>query len=251
MKKPFLILFAFVINFISCQQQTDLSKSLEEYYDLGFPKIEMNWTPQDLENAVKSMEKLKIKDEFALPKLDSPKSSKYFEKIFLALPKIDSNDSLRPNLQFRKFGKFEKLLTRLAFLYGPEERFQIYYSNEAIEFNKLTIFEITKVGELYHGMVNRMSDSIKQLNKKNDIKFEGGILKVYEASLENHESYNKYDAKDKIELAKVISENLPKVWPFMTNDSRNSLTTKIKLISNENEIREVRLIYASLIAELK
>ncbi|WP_350287989.1 hypothetical protein [uncultured Croceitalea sp.] len=251
MKKTLLILFGFVINFISCQQKTDLSKTLEEYYALGFPKIEMDWSEQDLENAIKSIENLKVKDEFALPKMDSPKSSKYFDKIILELPKVDSNDSLRPNYQFRKFGEFERFLTRLAFAYGPEERFQIYYSNEAIEINKLTIQEITKVGQLYQSMVNRMSDSIRQLNKENDIKFEGGILKVYEASLETHESYNKFDTEDKIELAKVISKNLTKVWPLMTNNSKNSLTNQIKSISTENEIKEVRDLYKSLITKLK
>jgi len=128
-----------VLNFTCCQGQKDQSKTLEEYYNLGFPKINHEWTFSDMEAALTAIESLKQEDKFALPKMDSDKSSVYFNKILKELPKIDLKETQKINAQFEKFNRFEKITSRLASTYGPQEELQVYYSNEAIELNKLSL----------------------------------------------------------------------------------------------------------------
>lgn len=243
-KLLFPILFTSIFNLISCQQE-DSSKTLEEYYSMGFPEINNAWSSEDIENAVESIEKLRQKDKFGLPKLNSSKSGKYFQKIMQELPRVSVEDSLRHNFQFRKFGRFQKLLTPLVQSYGPEGELQIYYSNESIEFEKLSIREVTNLAIIYKSLLRRMSDSIRKLNKENDIKLQGGILKVYEAALEINQPIILYSPEDKIELATVISENIDEIWSLLTPDSKKSLLTQIQSVSTKSEIKEVREIYSN------
>ena len=172
-------------------------------------------------------------------------------KTSLKLPKVDVSDSLNPNFQFSRFGRFEKLLQRLAFSYGPEERFQVFYSKEGIELNKLALIEVTKVGKLYQTVLNKMSERMKISNKSNNDVFEGGLVKVYEASIETHLPYHKYHPDHKIELANVIATNITEVWHLFKESSKEKFTEQITRISKNNEIAEVRKIYMELLKELE
>lgn len=246
-----LLIIAISTFVISCQRQKDQSKTIEEYYGLGFPNIEKDWTPKDFDTALNAIENLKQMDQFALPKMNSNKSAAYFNKMIRELPKVDLNDFDNINSQFETFGRFEKLISRLAFAYGPQEELQIYYSNEAIELNKMSIVEIVKVGKLFQILISNMSDSIRVKNKANEDLFEGGVVKVFEASLETHLAHNKYAPEDKIELARVISSNLPVAWPWLSNHSKSSIFHQIVNLSQQNEIAEIRKIYLELTSRLR
>lgn len=245
------VIFAFIFNFISCQQKNDLSKNLHEYYSLGFPNINHDWSEKDLEKAINSIEKLKIKNEFSLPKLDSKKSSEYFTKIITELPKIDILDSINLNLQFKKFGKTEKFYRRLSFAYGTQEKFQSYYSNELIEFDKYVLIETTKICKLYELLLNKMSEQMKILNKKNQEKFEGGLFKVYNASIDTSNPLIKFHLKDKIELTNIISQNITQVWHFFSENSKDILSKKMIIISKQNKSKKIRDIYLEILEKLK
>lgn len=246
-----LILIINTLNFISCQEQKDYSKTLEEYYTLGFPNVENKWNTLEMETAINAIEKLKRIDEFALPKMNSEKSSVYFDKILQELPRVDLSNYKGINGEFQTFSRFEKLMSRLAFAYGPSEKLQIYYSNEAIEFNKLSVQEMTKVGKLYQILVSNLPDSMRQKNNENEKLFERGIVKVFEASLETHLPYNKYAPEDNIELARVISTNLPIAWPWLNHDSKSSIMQQLVGLSKESEISEIKEIYSALLKQLE
>lgn len=247
----YFLLIVSVLNLTCCQGQKDQSKTLEEYYDLGFPKINHKWNDSDMEAALTALESLKQENQFALPKINSDNSSVYFNKILQELPRVDLKETQKINAQFEKFSRFEKIASRLAFAYGPQEELQIYYSNEAIEIHKLSLEEMVKVGKLFQILISNMPDSIRIKNKANEELFEGGVVKVFEASLEMQLPYNKYAPEDKIELAKVISSNLPIAWPWLKHDSKSSIMQLLVGLSKESEISEVRKIYSTLKIQLK
>lgn len=244
MKKLLLIIIFTSINLSSCQQKQDLSKTIGEYEDLGLPIIDKKWTYEDIESSISILEKLKNRDSLPLPKLKSKKSSEYFKKILLELPKVDLSDSLNLNQQFQNFDLFQKAASKLSYMYGYTELEQIYYSNESVELEKLSIQEATKTGQLYFDFIKKPSSSSNE-------KLQNGLFKVFESTLEAHESYNKYDSKDKIELAKTIANNLEKIWRNLDLDLRNKLLIQIQNISENNEIKEVRKIYNKLYNNIK
>jgi hypothetical protein len=110
---------------------------------------------------------------------------------------------------------------------------------------------MVKVGKLFQILISNMPDSIRIKNKGNEELFEGGVVKVFEASLEMQLPYNKYASEDKIELAKVISSNLPIAWPWLKHDSKSSIMQQLVSLSKESEISEVSKIYSTLKIQLK
>ena len=234
MRKLLLILILSTVHFSSCEQKKDYSKTLDEYYEFGLPQIDREWSYQDLQSAISSLEKLKETDSFPLPKLKSKKSSKYFKKILLELPKVDLSDSMNINHQFQNFDLFQKASSKLIFTYGVKEIEQIYYSNESIELEKLTIEEATKVAQLYFNFFAKQPDITNQL-KESRLKLENGLFSIFEASLEAHENYNKYETGDKVALAKTIAANAPKIWDNLSSDYKIKLIDHIQLISQKNE----------------
>jgi hypothetical protein len=251
MKKLLFILVLASINLSSCQKKLDYSKTIQEYEDLGSPSIDKEWTYQDIESFITILEQLKAKDSLPLPKLKSEKSSKYFNKLLLELPKVDLNDSLNVNQQFQNFNLFQKAFSKLSFLYGASEKEQIYYSDESIELEKLSIKEATKTAQLYFDFLKKTAQNTNSQLQTNTNKMQNGLFVVFEASLEVHEPYHKFDPEDKIELAQTISNNLEKIWKNIDLELRNKLLVQIQGISEKNEIKEVREIYKILITKIK
>jgi hypothetical protein len=249
--KRLLIIIIVTLQLFSCRHEKDFSKNINEYYALGFPEIDKKWTNQDLENSINSIEKLKAQDNYALPKLASEKSSKYIVKILDELPKVDKNDSLDFNRQFQKLSIFHNAITKLLFAYGTTEKLQIYYSDEAIELQKISVLEATNAAQLYQIMMSQMTNETRAHLKKNDEKFQNGLFNVFEASLESHEAFYKYNVDDKIELAQVISENILKIWQNIDSKYKEKLKLRIKSLSKKNELKEVRKIYSKVSAEIK
>lgn len=247
MNKYYFILALILFSITSCIPEEDNSKTLQEYYNLGFPKVSFEWSKNDLEKAVASIEFLKIKDNFSLPKLKSEKSSEYFKKIIEELPRVKFHDSVDINFEFQKFRNFEKLYQKLTLSYGSEAKLLKYYSNEIIEMDQLLLVEITKLCKLYKKLHKTLSFKKKVLNMKNHVKFENGLFKIFNASINSTSIYLNYEYEDRVKLANSIALNIVENWSFFKEESKQKLITQLENISKEQESKGVRKIYLKLL----
>ncbi len=251
MRKNLFIPILFIGIVFSCKREPDFSKTLQEYYDFGLPKIERKWSYDELEGSAKLLGRLKEKDSLPLPKLNSKKSGKYIKRIISALPRLANGDSLSYKRKTRDFFFFQKIVKRLVLVYGTTEKEQEYYSNELIEFNKLTLEEVADMTLLYYDTIEQGSvDYADQLENSSE-QFQRGVLAVLEASLQNHESHMKYKSGDKIELARTFSENVAKIWDHIDTGSKTKLLGQIRTIAEQNEIGKVRSIYSDFLETIE
>lgn len=247
MKKNLLLPILFVCCLFSCEREPDFSKTLQEYYDFGLPKIERNWSYEELEVSAKLLGRMKQKDSFPLPKLNSRKSFKYFEKILSAMPRLSLEDSLSYRRKARDFNFMQKMVQRFVQVYGTSEKEQKYYSNEFMALNKLVLEEVAKMTLLYYDFIEQASPEYADQLSANSATFQNGVLTVLEATLENHQDHFKYNSEDKIALARTFSEHIEKIWHLIDIDSKERLLTQIQNIAQQNEIRKVRNIYSEFL----
>ncbi|WP_422083726.1 hypothetical protein [Ulvibacterium sp.] len=251
MRKKLFVPILFVSVVFSCTREPDFSKTLQEYYDFGLPKIERKWSYDELEGSAKLLGRLKEKDSLPLPKLNSKKSGKYFQRIISALPRLANGDSLSYKRKTRDFFFFQKIVKRLVLIYGTTEKEQEYYSNELIELNKLTLEEVANMTLLYYDTIEQGSVDYAYHLENNSRQFQRGVLTILEASLQNHESHVKYKPGDKIELARAFSENVAKIWHLIDSDSKEKLLTQIRSIAGQNEIGKVQSIYSDFLETIE
>lgn len=250
MRKNLFVSILFIGAVCSCKREPDYSKTLQEYYDFGLPKIERKWSYEEVEVSIKLLGRLKEKDSFPLPKLDSKKSGQYIKKMISALPRITFGDSLSYKRKARDFNFLQKMIGRLAPLYGISEKEQAYYSNELIEFNKLTLEELAKMTLLFYEGNADESMTYVDHRKNNSAQFQRGLHGILEASLKNHESDMNYKEADKIELAETFSKNIAPIWHYLEKESREKLTTQLRTIAEQNEIGKVRRIYSNFLENI-
>lgn len=251
MRKTLFISTLVICSLVSCKREPDFSKTLQEYYDFGLPKIDRKWSYDELEGSAKLLGRLKEKDSLPLPKLNSKKSGKYIKRIISALPQLANADSLSYKRKTRDFYFFQKIIRRLVLVYGTTEKEQEYYSNELIEFNKLTLEEVTNMTLLYYDTIEKGSVDYADHLENSSQQFQSGVLSVLEASLQNHESSKKYKSGDKIELARTFSEHVKKIWHLIDMDSKEKLLAQIRTIAEQNEIGKVRSIYSDFLETIE
>lgn len=251
MRKNLFVPILFIGIVCSCKREPDYSKTLQEYYDFGLPKIERKWSYEEVEVSIKLLGRLKEKDSFPLPKMDSKKSGQYIKKMISALPRITLEDSLSYTRKARDFNFLQKMIGRLAPLYGISEKEQAYYSNEIIEFNKLTLEELTKMTLLFYEGNADESMTYVDHRKNNSAQFQQGLLGILVASLKNHESHMKYKKADKIELARTFTEHVEKMWHLIDIDSKERLLMQIQTIAEQNEIGKVQSIYSDFLETIE
>lgn len=251
MRKNLFVPILFIGIVFSCKREPDFSKTLQEYYDFGLPKIERKWSYDELEGSAKLLGRLKEKDSLPLPKLNSKKSGKYFKRIISALPRLTNGDSLSYKRKTRDFFFFQKIIKRLVFVYGTSEKEQEYYSNELIEFNKLTLEEVANMTLLYYDTIEQRSVDYADQLESSSGQFQRSVLTVLEASLQNHESHMKYKSDDKIELARTFSENVVKIWHLIDIDSKEKILVQVASIAEQNEIGKVQSIYSDFLETIE
>lgn len=247
MRKKLFFPILFISIGFSCTREPDFSKTLQEYYDFGLPKIEKNWSYEELEVSAKLLGRMKKKDSFPLPKLNSRKSSKYFEKILSAMPRLSLEDSLSYRRKARDFNFMQKMVQRFVQVYGISGKEQSYYSNEFMALNKLVLEEVAKMTLLYYDFIEKASPEYADQLSANSATFQNGILNVLEATLENHQDHFKYNPEDKIALARTFSEHVKKIWHLIDIDSKEKLLAQIRSIAGQNEIGKVQSIYSDFL----
>jgi|GEM_PF-3861822 len=247
MKPYFSLLVLLNCLLLGCKSEPDYSKTLREYRDFGLPRIDRNWSYEELEVSIKLLGRLKAKDSLPLPKLDSKKSSEYFEKMLSAMPRLSLEDSLSYRRKARDFSFLQKMVQRMAVLYGTSETEQKYYSSEFMALNKLVLEEVTKMTQLYYDFIADADPIYADQLEANSATFQNGVLTVLESSLKNHQPNFKYAPEDKIELAETFSEHIIKIWHLIDKASQEKLLEQLQHIVEDNEIGKVQGIYADFL----
>lgn len=138
---------------VSCANPSELdhSLSLEEYQDLGMPDYSRIWSFEDYRDACNILEYMKVSDPLTLPKKESRKSGKYFDRIvdpdnmsfFMdeTIPLYERAYQIQP---------YVDILGYLTRLYTDLNHTEQYYSRELIELYIFGLFITENMMDLGH-----------------------------------------------------------------------------------------------------
>jgi len=232
MRKSLLFISMFFISqFSFCQNDNiDKSKTLEEYYKLGIPSIENEWSELDLEKTLAILEKQKGKNILSLPRKKSIKSSKLFNKIINQIPSFSNTTSRDIKNESIKHSNFGKIIYRLSGIYSYVEKTPSYYNDESTEIDEKLITESSNFALLFFYNISFMTKETRETKKSSINRFQKGITDTYLATLEYFRDSKEYKYENKVQFSMTISQNLKRIGNKLNQDSKDELILIIEEI---------------------
>ncbi len=226
--------------FSSCHKplRKDHSLSIKAYEKWGIPAPDKIWSYMDYQKALAGLTQLKLKDEFALPTKDSPRSSALFYRLIDIGNMTFLNDDSMPLFQKAQMAKrYLEIQRELTDLYTDIRRREQYYNRELID---IYIFGLEILQKMLH-----LANLINQSDNPMDVDLQTGYhsIQVLYVShviwmLNEQKNTSKYLEPDLEVLADSITQSVEqnKYWldTSFTKELKKALHVAIDSSSSDN-----------------
>lgn len=246
-----IVLLLFFSSSCHKPQRKDHSLSIKAYEKWGIPAPDKIWTYMDYQKALAGLTQLKLKNEFALPTKDSPRSSALFNRLINTENMTFLDDDSMPLYQKAQMAKqYLEIQRELTDLYTDIRRTKQYYNRELID---IYIFGLEVLQKMLH-----LADLINQSNNPMDVDMQTGFrsIQVLYVShviwmLNEQKNTSKYFKPDLEVLTDSITQSVKKNKYWMdtsfTKELKKALQTAIDSASSDS----VKDKYSHLIKQLE
>jgi len=245
----YFFLWVILIISSSCSKRVDkdLSLTRQEYLALGVPDYDNIWTQDDYIDAFTILNKLKLTKPSSLPKKDSKKSGKLFERIIsdenFAFLLVDTLSLSEKAYQIQYYSSIQNELVRLYTIVLNKDQ---YYYQELIE---IYIFGLN-VTQKKLDLANKIMKSEAGEDKKMQYglySVQLGYMEMVLYVLENHNISTSYSKKDHEHLSKKVVESVMKNKDWMKPKDAEILKQKFQMVIDNTTSEATRENYRELL----
>jgi len=174
----------------------DPSLTLKEYRDQGMPEYSRLWNYEDYMNACNTLNSIRVSNPLSLPKKESKKSGKYFERIVNPNNMSFFMDTAIPlNERAYQIQPYVDILGYLTQLYTDLNHTEQYYNRELIELYIFGLF----ITENMLDLGNQINESIDE----EDMNMQSGFFSIQDVYfkmvmflLENQKKSSLFETED-------------------------------------------------------
>jgi hypothetical protein len=253
MKSKAFSVFLFVtLLFSACGKVSDRDPSLtpEEYNDIGMPDPSKIWSHEDYMEACDILDYLKTFKPLSLPKKDSKRSSKYFNRMinpdnlsFLLDETIPLSERA---YQIQKYIEIQRLL---IFIYTNLGSIEQYYNRELID---LYIFGLT-IAQNMLDLGERINESIEEEDLKMQNRFHS-IQNLYLSMvlfvLENQKKTFLFEEADLEKLTDFLYSSVSVNNGWIETDAAEDIKLRLQEIIDNTSSEHIKNKYSMLIEVL-
>jgi len=248
----YIIFILLVLITSSCGRQTEQDHSLtsEEYIEIGMPDDTSGWTSKDYTVACKTLNDIKAVKPLSLPKKDSKKSGKYFNRII----NTDNlsflyDESLSLHERAYQIQVYVDIQGCLITAYTDLDNTEQYYNNELIE---LYIFGLT-IAQNMLDLGFKINESIEEEDLKMQNRFHA-IQNLYVSMvlfvLDNQKKSSLFEETDLEKLTDYISSSVSVNRDWMDTAAAAEIKQRLHEIIDNTSSQRIKNKYNKLIEVL-
>lgn len=247
--KYYFLLSIILIMFSSCSKSVDkdLSLTRQEYLSLGVPDYDKIWTQDNYFDAFMILNKLKLTKPSSLPRKNSKKSGKLFERMIsdenFAFLQADTLSLSEKAYQIQYYSSIQNELVRLYTIVLNKDQ---YYYQELIE---IYIFGLN-VTQKKLDLANKIMESDAGEDKKMQYglySVQLGYMEMVLYILENHHISKSYSKKDHERLSKKVVESVINNKEWMKPTDAEILKQKFQMVIDNTSSEATRENYRKLL----
>jgi hypothetical protein len=236
----------------SCTKVSDQDHSLtpEEYSNLGLPDHNRIWNLKDYADAHKALDMIKVMYPLSLPKKDSEKSGKYFNRII----EPDNlsflfDESLSLNERAHQIQAYIDIQGSLITVYTDLENTEQYYNRELID---LYIFSLT-ISQNMLDLGYRINESVVEEDLKMQYAF-NSIQYLYISMvlfvLDNQKKSYLFEETDLVKLSNFLSNSVLENRDWMDTAATKDIKQRIHEVIENTSSEDIKKKYNHLIESI-
>lgn len=245
----YLSLTLLITLLFSCRkaEKDDFSLTVREYRELGLPEYNKIWTQDNYIDAFIALNKLKLKNPSALPKINSRKSAVYFKRMisednfsFINLDSLSLSDKAY-EIQY-----YSSIINELIRMYTNVLNKEQYYYKELLE---LYIFGLNVTQKKLD-----LADQIMKSEDTSDQRLQYGLYSVQLGYLEmilyildNQNTTSSYNEEDQKRLSELVSESIRNNKNWMRSQDAERLKQKLQTVVDHSSSEITRSYYKRLL----
>ncbi len=245
----YLSLILLITLLFSCRKsgEEDLSLSVEEYRELGMPDYNKIWVQEDYIDAFIALNKLKLKNPSALPKIKSRKSGIYFNRMisednfsFINLDSLSLSDKAY-EIQY-----YSSIINELIRMYTNVLDKEQYYYKELLE---LYIFglNVTQKKLDLADQIMKSEDATDQRLQYGLYSVQLGYLEMILYILDNQNITSSYNEEDLKRLSEMVTESIRNNKNWMRSQDAERLKQKLQTVVDQSSSDITRSYYKQLL----